>query len=498
MPENYNTNRSLHWAAFQTNQGYTPVSFPSGDRPFPKGFLWGAATAAFQIEGYPLADGAGESIWHRFVHTPGKTECGDTGDGACDHYHRWREDIKLMAEFGLKAYRFSISWCRIIPNGTGRINQSGVDFYNRLIDELLRWHIRPMVTLFHWDYPQALQERGGLGKRESAEWFGEYAALCFQKYSDRVKLWLTLNEPEVFTTQGHSLGVHAPGLKDRRLMVIAGHNLLRGHGRAVQALRAIDRGGKIGVAFALAPFLPREDTFADRFVTRFVGASMRRFCDPILLAEYPPRFLQIHGASLPKGFENDLKLISEPVDLIGCNYYTKWRAGYEPSTLWPENCRLPVGDVKKTKNAGHASFLRRSAPRYGRYGERLTPTGQSIYPVGLYETLIWARKRYGNYPMYITENNAGGLDRLGRDGRCHDAYRIAYLRDHFRAARQAIADGVDLRGYMVWTLMDNLEWAAGFRIRLGLLHTDFATQRRTWKDSARWYRNVIKHNRVIS
>lgn len=478
--------------------------FPSGDRPFPKDFLWGAATAAFQIEGSPLAEGAGESIWHRFVHTPGKTERGETGDVACDHYRRWRDDVRLMADLGLKAYRFSLAWGRLLPEGRGRVNPAGVDFYDRLIDELLRYGITPMVTLFHWDYPQLLHERGGVLRRDSAEWFGEYAALCFRCFSDRVKWWLTLNEPEVFTAQGFCYGRSAPGLKDVRAMVVAGHNLLRGHGRAVQALRATDRQGKIGVAFALGPTLPRDDTFEDRFATRFASATSRRCCDPILLAEYPPRFLQIHGKRLPRGFEKDLKLISEPVDWIGCNYYTKWRASYEPSPLWyPKNFRLSGCAKTSTNRVDHVTFLKGKVPRFGRYGERLTPTGWSYYPEGLYETLKWARRRYGNYPMFVTENNAGGVetpgvDLPGPDGRCHDAYRIEYLRDHFRAARQAIADGVDLRGYMVWTLMDNLEWASGFRPRLGLVHMDPATLKRTWKESAFWYRRVIRRNRVVS
>ncbi len=466
---------------------------------FPRRFLWGAASASFQVEGSPLADGAGESIWHRFVHTPGKTECGDTGDVACDHYRRWKEDVALMAEMGLRAYRFSLSWCRLLPEGVGRENTAGVDFYSRLIDELLRRDITPMITLFHWDYPQALWDRGGLLERDSAEWFGEYAALAFRRYADRVKLWLTLNEPAVFTDCGLRKGVHAPGLKDWRAMVVGGHNLMRGHGRAVEALRAIDPRGRIGVAFALGPNLPEEDTREDRAAARRNGAYSRRFCDPIHLGEYPPRFLQMFGHLLPPDYEADLPLISRPLDLIGVNYYSQWRVTHDPSVPGLQSRGVPAWEPKalpENASPAQSSFAKAPVPEFGKRGERLTPMGWAVCPQGLYDTLTWARRRYGNHEFYITENNAAGFDAPGPDGSVHDAYRIHYLREHFKAARRAMRDGVDLRGYMVWTLMDNLEWAAGFRVRCGLIHNDFATQRRTWKDSAFWYRDVIRANGV--
>ena len=466
---------------------------------FPKDFLWGAATASFQIEGYPLADGAGESIWHRFVHTPGKTECGDTGDIACDHYHLWKDDVALMAALGLKAYRFSINWARLLPEGTGRINQAGIDFYGRLIDELLAHRITPLVTLFHWDYPQALWDRGGLLQRDSAEWFGEYAAVVFRNYSDRVKLWLTLNEPAVFTDCGFRKGVHAPGLKDWDAMIAAGHNLMRGHGRAVQALRSIDARGKIGVAFALGPNLPEEDTREDRAAARRNGAYSRRFCDPIMLGEYPPRFLQMFAGHMPAGFENDMALIGQPVDLCGVNYYSKWRVTHDPQLPFLLSHGVPAWQPKTAPAAedpAQSSFAKSPAARRGKRGETLTPIGWAVHPEGLYETLSWARSRYGDLEFFITENNAAGFDEPGPDGKVHDAYRIEYLRGHFLAARQAIQSGIKLRGYMVWTLMDNLEWAAGFRVRCGLAHTDFKTLKRTWKDSAAWYRDVIAQNAV--
>ena len=464
---------------------------------FPDGFLWGVASASFQVEGYPRADGAGESIWDRFVHTPGKTEAGDTGDIACDHYHLWKQDVKLMKRLGVKAYRFSLSWCRLLPDGVGRVNQPGVDFYNRLIDELLANGITPMVTLFHWDYPQALQDRGGLFQRDSAEWFGEYAATAFRSYGDRVKLWLTLNEPAVFTDCGYRKGVHAPGLKEWDAMILAGHNLMRGHGRAVEALRGIDPKGKIGVAFALGPNLPELETREEYAAARRNGAYSRRICDPIMLGEYPPRFLQMFDGHMPPGFEKDMDLISQPVDILGVNYYSKWRVTHDPSVPFLQSKGVPAWSKDSGQvNVHQSSFAKEPMPERGKRGEKLTPMGWAVCPEGLYETLAWARKRYGNYPMYITENNAAGFDVPGPDGIVHDQYRIDYLREHFRAARRAIEDGIDLRGYMVWTLMDNLEWAAGYRVRCGVVHTDFKTLKRTLKDSARWYKRVIAKNAV--
>ncbi len=470
---------------------------PSAREEFPQGFLWGTASASYQIEGSPLADGAGESIWHRFTHTPGKTERGETGDIACDHYRLWRDDVALMAELGLKAYRFSIAWGRLLPDGVGRVNQAGLDFYSRLIDELLAHGITPMVTLFHWDYPQALQDRGGCVNRDHAGWFGEYAALTFKHYSDRVKCWLTLNEPAVFTNCGYRSGCHAPGLQDWDAMLAAGHNLMRGHGRAVQALRSIDAAGKIGVAFALGTNLPDRDTPEDHAAARRNRAFSRRFCDPIMLGEYPPRFLEMVKGHMPPGFEKDLPLIHQPVDLVGVNYYSQWRVTHDPSVPFLQSRGVAAWDEGNTRtDSMQSSFAKKAVPERGKRGEPLMPIGWAVLPEGLRETLLWARNRYGNYDFYVTENNALGCDESRVEDAVHDQYRIDYLRSHFLAARQAIADGVNLKGYMVWSLMDNLEWASGFRIRAGLAHVDFKTNKRTLKDSARWYRGVIQGNRV--
>ena len=471
---------------------------PSAREEFPQGFLWGTASASYQIEGSPLADGAGESIWHRFTHTPGKTERGETGDIACDHYRLWRDDVALMAELGLKAYRFSIAWGRLLPDGVGRVNQAGLDFYSRLIDELLAHGITPMVTLFHWDYPQALESRGGCMNRDHAEWFGEYAALIFKSYSNRVKLWLTLNEPAVFTDCGFRSGRHAPGLQDWDAMLAAGHNLMRGHGRAVQALRSIDAAGKIGVAFALGANLPENDTPEDRAAARRNGAYSRRICDPIMLGHYPVRFLEMFEGHMPRGFEKDLPLISQPVDIVGVNYYSKWRVTHDPSVPFLQSRSVAAWEEENNKTGSmQSSFAKKAMPKLSKRGEPLMPIGWAVLPEGLYETLLWARSRYGNHDFYVTENNSLGCDENRLAAAIHDQYRIDYLRLHFLAARQAIADGVDLKGYMVWSLMDNLEWASGFRIRAGLVHVDFKTQKRTLKDSAQWYRGVIQRNRTI-
>jgi beta-glucosidase len=467
---------------------------PPAGRVFPPGFLWGAATASYQIEGSPLADDAGESIWHRFSHTPGKTEGGQTGDVACDSYRRWREDVRLLSDLNLKAYRFSISWPRVLPEGVGRANPAGLAYYGRLVDALLERGITPLVTLFHWDYPQALWDRGGLLNRDSAEWFGEYAATVFRALGDRVMLWLTLNEPAVFTDCGLRKGVHAPGLQDWDAMIVGGHNLMRGHGRAAQALRAVSPRGRIGVAFALGPNLPERDTAEDRAAARRNGAYSRRFCDPIHLGEYPPRFLAMFAGHMPAGFEKDMDLIHQPLDLIGVNYYSKWRVTWDPGVPFLASRGVPAWR-EQDGPPGKSSFYKGSAPPVSNHGVPLTPIGWAIHPEGLRETLVWARQRYGDLDFYVTENGAASDEtHMPRERELQDDYRIRYLRDHFLAAHEAIGQGVRLKGYMVWTLMDNFEWAAGYRVRCGLAYTDFRTQERIPKASARWYAQVAAAN----
>lgn len=472
---------------------------PAASLHFPEDFLWGAATASYQIEGSPLADGAGESIWHRFSHTPGKTERGETGDVACDHYRRWQDDVERMKELGLKAYRFSTAWPRVLPEGVGRVNPKGMDFYRRLVDALLAAGITPMITLFHWDYPQALWDRGGLLFRDSAAWFAEYAGQMFRALGDRVKLWLTLNEPEVFTDCGFRKGVHAPGLQDWQAMVTAGHHLLRGHGMAVQAFRAACPDGKIGVAYALGANLPENDTPEDLDAARRNGAYSRRMCDPILLGRYPKLFEEMFAGMFPKGYQDDLPLICQKTDLIGVNYYSQWRVTHDPSVPHLQSRGVPAYDSDDGKHSSPSGFGLGKLPKFSRRGAKLAPHGWEILPEGLHATLKWARDRFGDYEFFVTENGTAGLDdAFTREQELHDTYRIEYIRGHLRAAHRAIQEGIRLRGYMYWSFMDNLEWAAGYRVRCGLVHTDFKSQERTPKYSFRWYQGVIANNAVES
>ena len=437
---------------------------------FPEGFLWGAATAAHQIEGSPHADGAGPSIWTRFAHTPGMILNGDTGDVACDHYRLWKDDVRLMRELGLKAYRFSVSWSRILPEGTGRVNQAGVDFYSRLVDELLANDIEPLLTLYHWDMPAALDDRGGWLNRECPDWFADYGRVLFRALDGRVKKWVTLNEPWVITDGGYLHGVLAPGHRNRFEAPIATHNLMRAHGAAVQAYRAEGR-HEIGLVVNLEPKYAHSDSPEDQAAVRRAHAYMNeQYLDPALLGRYPPELREIFGAAWPQWPQEDLALIQQPLDFIGVNYYT--RNVTRAHTHWP----LQAGAVPQP---------------LGTY----TETGWEVFAQGLTDTLLWVKKRYGDIPIYITENGAAFFDPpVAEDDRVRDPMRIDYLRKHLRAIHDAIDEGCDVRGYMVWSLLDNLEWSLGFSKRFGIVHVNYATQQRTPKDSALWYRNVIATN----
>jgi len=435
---------------------------------FPDGFLWGAATSAYQIEGSPLADGAGPSNWHVFTHLPGRTADGQTGDVACDHYRRWQTDIALMRELELKAYRFSLSWSRVLPAGTGRVNGPGLDFYDRLVDGLLQAGITPLPTLFHWDLPQALDERGGWANRDCAEWFADYARVVFARLGDRVKQWMTLNEPWVVVDGGYVHGVHAPGLCDLAKAPLAAHNLLRGHGLAVRCLRA-ETGGQIGIVVNLEPKDPASDSAADLEATRRADAYMNRwYLDPLRLGRYPDEMKDIFGADWPEFPSSDFAVIGEPIDFLGLNYYTRSVNRADPAAA-------PVG----------AAPVRQPGALY-------TSLGWEVRPRSLREVLGWIRDRYGDLPIHITENGAAFEDpRADRDGRVADPLRVDYFRSHLRAIREAIADGVDVRGYYAWSLLDNFEWACGYDKTFGLVQVDFATQERVIKDSGRFYREVI-------
>jgi beta-glucosidase len=444
------------------------MSQPSaGDFTFPEGFLWGAATAAHQIEGSPLADGAGPSIWTRFAHTPGMILNGDTGDVACDHYRRWKDDVRLMRELGLQAYRFSVSWSRILPQGTGAINQAGIDFYSRLVDELLANDIEPMLTLYHWDLPAALDDRGGWLNRDSAEWFADYGRVMFRALDGRVKKWVTLNEPWVITDGGYLHGALAPGHRNRFEAPIASHNLMRAHGTAVQVYRAEGK-HEIGLVVNLEPKYAHSESPEDQSAVRRAHAYMNeQYLDPALLGRYPPELREIFGEAWPEWPDEDYALIKQPLDFIGVNYYT--RSVTRAHTNWP--------------------LLASPVPQpLGTY----TETGWEVFAQGLTDILLWVKERYGDIPVYITENGAAFFDPpVAEDDRIRDPLRIAYLHKHLRAIHAAIDQGCDIRGYMVWSLLDNLEWSLGYSKRFGIVHVNYATQQRTPKDSARWYGEVI-------
>ncbi len=435
---------------------------------FPEHFLWGSATSAFQIEGSPLADNAGPSIWHRFAHTPGMIRDGDTGDVACDHYRRFPSDVALMSRLGLKAYRFSIAWARVLPAGTGQVNPAGLDFYERLVDALLKQGIQPMATLFHWDLPAALEDRGGWLNPDSARWFAEYAQVMFRRLDGRVKLWATLNEPWVVVDGGYLHGALAPGHRSRFEAPIATHNLLRAHAMAVRAYRAEGKHG-IGLVVNLEPKYPASSTAEDLAATARADAYMnRQYLEPVFRGSYPDELKGIFGEAWPLWPEEDLALIRRPLDFLGVNYYTRSVTRFDPQA-WPLN----------------AAAERQRQATY-------TETGWEVFPQGLTDILVWVKDRFGNPPVYITENGAAFYDPPTVAGdQLADPLRVDYLRRHLRAVSEAIRAGCDVRGYFVWSLLDNLEWALGFSKRFGIVHVDFATQRRTPKSSARFYSEVI-------
>jgi beta-glucosidase len=441
----------------------------SRDYRFPDGFLWGAATSAYQIEGSPLADGAGPSIWERFSHTPGNVANGDTGDIATDHYRRYRADVDLMHELGLTAYRLSIAWGRVLPEGAGKLNAAGLAFYDRLIDALLARNIAPMVTLYHWDLPAALQERGGWLNRDIANWFGEYAYKMFCALDDRVTKWATLNEPWVVMNDGHVNGSHAPGHRDYHEVPIVSHNLLRAHGKAVQAYRAQGK-HEIGLVVNLEPKYPASDNAADVEATARADAYMNRhYLDPVFLGEYPSELLEAFGNAWTKVPDSDWPLIQTPFDFLGVNYYSRNVVRNSPGDL-------PI----------RATRVRQDASVH-------TEMGWEVYPAALTRVLLWIKSRYGNLPLYITENGAAFDDPPhAHGGVVDDPLRAWFLREHLRAANDAIAHGVNLRGYYAWSLLDNVEWALGFAKRFGIVHVDFDTLERTPKSSARFYSEVIR------
>jgi beta-glucosidase len=443
---------------------------------FPRDFLWGTATSAYQVEGSPLADGAGPSIWHRFSHTPDRVHDGETGDVACDHYRRYADDVALMRSLGINAYRFSISWSRVLPHGRGEVNPAGLDFYDRLVDALLADGIEPMVTLYHWDLPAALDDLGGWLNPETGKWFAEYAAVMFRKLDGRVKLWTTLNEPWVSTDAGYLHGVHAPGHRSPFEAPVASHRLLLAHAEAVRAYRAEGR-HRIGLVVNLEPKYAASDDAEDLAATARADAYMnRQYLDPVFLGRYPEELAEVFGEAWPRWPADDLTLIRQPIDFLGVNYYTRSVTRFDPRA-WP----LRAAPVPQ-KRATH------------------TETGWEVWAPGLTRVLTWVKERYGNPPVYVTENGAAFFDPPSLDGdRVADPLRVDYLRKHLAAVHAAIAHGVDVRGYFVWSLLDNFEWTHGYSKRFGIVHVDFETQTRTPKDSAGFYANVIASNgRVLT
>ncbi len=442
---------------------------------FPDNFLWGTATSAYQIEGAWREDGKGESIWDRFSHTPGKIKDGATGDTACDHYHRWPEDIDLMVSLGLQAYRFSLSWPRILPQGRGAVNQAGLDFYDRLVDGLLAAGIRPFITLYHWDLPQALQDEGGWENRATADAFAQYAAIVSQRLGDRAQDWITHNEPWVAAFIGHAFGGHAPGKTSWPAALRAAHHLLLSHGLAVPLIRQNSPGAQVGVTLNLTVADPANpDDPADWDAARRMDGFVNRwFLGPLYGRRYPADMTAGYEQAFPGSLNfiqpGDMAAIAAPTDFLGVNYYNRAvvRAG---SGLIPDQVKIAASPY--------------------------TDMGWEVHPDSLYQLLNRLHYDYRPRRLYITENGASYGDAPDENGRIADTRRLDFLRGHFAAAHRAIRQGVPLAGYFVWSLMDNFEWGEGYEQRFGLVWVDFTTQERLPKDSALWYRDVIARNGV--
>lgn len=433
---------------------------------FPSDFLWGAATASYQIEGAALTNGRGECIWQRFSHTPGNVLNDDNGDVACDHYHRYADDVALMRDLGLRAYRFSTSWPRVIPNGTGPVNPDGLDFYDRLVDELLAADIRPFVTLYHWDLPQALQDRGGWANPDSVKWFADYTALITQRLGDRVNDFITINEPWVVAFLGNWLGVHAPGLHDLRTAYKVAHHLMLAHGAAIPIIRENAPNAQAGITLDLLYAQAATDSEADQAAARREdGFKNRWFLDPVHKGHYPADMVEWLGDTLD-GIDLDaVSVAAVETDFLGINYYTRGVfRGSESGLLQSEGI----------------------APENAHY----TGMGWEVYPDGLRELLVRVGEEYSPAKLYVTENGSA-YDDVVLDGVVHDTNRTAYLESHFKAAGEAIERGAPLAGYFVWSLLDNFEWAFGYDKRFGIVYVDYETQQRIPKQSALFYRDFI-------
>jgi beta-glucosidase len=442
---------------FATGKPLRPGAAAAQEQTFPADFVWGASTSSYQIEGAVDVDGRGKSIWDIYSHTPGRVKDGDTGDVACDHYHRWREDVALLSDGGFNAYRFSTAWPRILPAGRGTVEPRGLDFYDRLVDALMERNLTPWLCLYHWDLPQALQDNGGWLNRDIAEIFADYARIVARRLADRVKHWAMFNEPNIHALFGHGVGSHAPGLTGLPNMLRATHHLNLAQGRALQALRAEHADLRLGTVISLQAARPSSDREEDRRATERFDAMWNGSClDPLMKGSYPA---PVAADFAPVIADGDLATMRQRIDFLGVNYYAPMYIADAPQSLFG----AWFGAVPS--------------------GTRFTAIGWPIDPGGLTDELLRLRDRYGDPEMYVTENGACFDDPLAADGTVHDDDRIAYLRDHLAAARAALAAGVKLRGYFVWSLLDNFEWAEGYSRRFGVVHVDFKTLKRTPKAS---------------
>jgi beta-glucosidase len=452
--------------AFGLRRASGPDSAMAEESALPAGFVWGASTSSYQIEGAVEEDGRGQSIWDVYSHAPGRVKGGDTGDVACDHYHRWVEDIEWLARGGFNAYRFSTAWPRILPAGTGTVEHRGLDFYDRLVDGLITRGITPWLCLYHWDLPQALQDRGGWVNRDIAGRFADYAGIVARRLGDRVKHWATFNEANVHALFGYGTGGHAPGLTGLQNMLAATHHQNLAQGRALQALRAERSDFRLGTVLNLSPMRPSSQSEADRHgAERYDAFWNGAFLDPLFRGAYPPAFA---GAFAPLIADGDLKVTQQPVDFFGLNYYGPAYVVDAPQSLVGAN----YGPVPP--------------------GTRFTAMGWPIDAGGLTEVLIRLRDHYGNPDVYVTENGACYNDLVAEDGTVHDDERVAYFREHLAASRAAIAAGVKLRGYFAWSLLDNFEWSEGYSRRFGIIHVDFKSEKRTPKASYNYFADTIR------
>ncbi len=443
---------------------------------FPKGFTWGTSTSAYQIEGGYKEDGKGESIWDRFTHNPGNILNNDTGDTACDHYHLYKEDIKLMKEIGISSYNFSISWPRIYPDGDGKVNQKGIDFYRRLAELLIENGIKPVAKLYHWDLPQKLQDVGGWANRNIADAFEQYARTVFQALGDIIPVWMTFNEPFVSSFIGYWYGGHPPGIKEPSTALAAAHNTLLSHGKAVKAFREMGIKGEIGIALNLNPVYPATEAEIDiAAAKRYADFNNGWFLDPILKGEYPAGLVEwLSGKlALPEIKSGDMEIISEPIDFLGVNNYSSNSVLHDP-----QNGLLEL------------AFANTGKPRTG--------SGWEIYPEGLYDLLMYLHKEYNGIKLIIDENGAAFNDVVEENGEINDTDRLGYLKEHIIQVHRALEHGANIKGYYLWSLLDNFEWNLGYTKRFGIVYVDYATQKRTIKKSGLWYRDTIKRNSVTA